>query len=362
MFNKLVFTAILTVLLSPPCLAINVLFINPDIKGRVFWDLTTDVAKQAADQLGINLIVKYGGGNRFSNQILLEQIEGYYDYVVFFPHSGNAVQSFKVLSQLGIPFITLERSISQDELELLKKTSSLYPLWIGEVFYDDAQAGALLANKLITLHRKKSQAQPQILAFNGDYSQTSSNRSAGLITAAASKQAKVLQVLHTMWKPEQAQYKLNKALKRYPNANIIWTASDQLAIAISDQLNINRANILVGGIDWSPKAIGYVENKQLSAVVGGHFMQAAWALVLVYDHFKGVDISMARKAMPLQHQTIDSTNIDKLANLKNTSIWRCFNFSNFSIDLNSQIDTYKFDFTDDIEHEIKRCLIDKHQR
>ena len=77
--------------------------------------------------------------------------------------------------------------------------------------------------------------------------------------------------------------------KRYSNIDIVWAASDGMALGVMDAISsghskISRESILIGGVDWTPEAIRMIQQNHIDASVGGHFMQAAWALVKIYDH------------------------------------------------------------------------------
>ncbi|AWB65983.1 hypothetical protein C2869_05805 [Saccharobesus litoralis] len=326
--------------------ATQILLINPDQPGRPFWDLTTEVAKAAANNLNIKLDVKYGGGDRFANHKLISNISTKYDYVIFMPHRGKAAASFEQLTDKGVHFITLERAIDKTEFKQVGKPQEKYPLWLAEVYYDDWQAGKLLGSALLKQSKNHGELQPNILAFNGDHSSLSEQRADGLITSANQYQAQIKQVFYTFWNPTIAKQQIRKAIQRYPNSNVIWAASDQIAIAISQELKLlaTDKNWIIGGIDWSIDAIEAVKKQRISATVGGHFMQAAWAIIMAYDHSMGLDVGHSQAAMPLSHQLITQDNAKHFHSLWQSKIWHCINFKQFSLALNRNQTYYQFDF------------------
>ncbi|MGL1956631.1 MAG: ABC transporter substrate-binding protein [Colwellia sp.] len=338
---------------------INVILINPDKQGRPFWDLTTSIAQAAASNLGINLTVKYGGGNRFNNykfiQTLVKESTDI-DYIVFLPHKGKSAQSFDVLEKAKIPFFSLERSMNKHEMKQVKLPGDKYKYWLGEIYYDDIQGGELLSQALLTAHANKSKNVPAIFGLNGDYSQLSTNRELGLQRTL--KKSKYLnQTVKTIWDPEVAKNKLKGALIRYPNTNIIWAASDELALAASQVIKgYTDKNITLGGIGWLPSAIKAVDNKVLDATVGGHFMQAAWAIVQVFDHSKGlhaVEHNRPLENRPLKYNLIDQNNSKQFLWLTDSNNFKLIDFKKHSLFYNTELTKYNFSFPpnpNDIKH------------
>jgi len=63
-----------------------------------------------------------------------------------------------------------------------------------------------------------------------------------------------------MWSPDVAREKLKGLLRRYLDTNIIWSASDELALATSKVIkNHSDINVTIGGIGWLPKVIKAVK-------------------------------------------------------------------------------------------------------
>ena len=72
---------------------------------------------------------------------------------------------------------------------------------------------------------------------------------------------------------------------------LIWAASDSMAIAAAraaaDAGLQPGKDILLTGIDWSAEGIQAVRDGRLLATAGGHFMDGALALAVIYDHSHG---------------------------------------------------------------------------
>ena len=212
------------------------------------------------------------------------------------------------------------------------------------IYYDDKQAGALLAENLISSGKSKGYASLFITGLSGDNSEISVNREKGLFTNL-NEQIQLNQVVRTLWDPVKSQAIVPSILKRYPKTNVFWTASDEIALAVKHALSKGgyRKEMLIGGIGWTPKAINAIKNNELTASVGGHFMQGAWAVIKAFDHSQGYQAFSIQNSQPLLHQAINKDNINQYQMLANNPNWKQIDFTQFSLFLNKKITQYNFD-------------------
>ena len=68
---------------------------------------------------------------------------------------------------------------------------------------------------------------------------------------------------------------------------------------------------MVGGIDWNLEAIQSIQKGQMTASMGGHFMEGGWVMVLLYDYFNGVDFVDEGVAMKSKMSAITQANADQ---------------------------------------------------
>ena len=82
-----------------------------------------------------------------------------------------------------------------------------------------------------------------------------------------------------------------KLLERYPNINVIWCASDHMALGVIKAIKTMgkkvEVDILVGGFDWTSKGINSVNSEELTASIGGHFLMGAIAVMAIYNEEQG---------------------------------------------------------------------------
>jgi ABC-type sugar transport system substrate-binding protein len=342
--------------------AINVVLINPSVPGTPFWDRVTVAAKRAAQSLDINLTVIYGKDNRIYNYntlLALVEKKSAPDYVIFSPFDGTAKSSFALLNKAKISFITLERTIHADEQALIGLPQEKYNYWLGEIFHDNVQVGRLLTTTLIGLaddKRLKRNNKLSAIGISGSFSGESADRTKGL--TEASKDAgntEILQIVSAGWSREKTRSIFFQFNERYNNIDIVWAASDGMALGVMDAIlsghsKITRDSVVIGGVDWTPEAIRMIEQKQIDASVGGHFMQAAWALVKIYDHHHGVDVfKKSADNYSYDLEVITSKNVEQYMPISKHIDWSTVDFKRFSLFNNPGIKDYDFSFKRIIE-------------
>lgn len=333
--------------------AIEVTFINPSIPGTPFWDRVTAIAKAAADDLKINLTVVYGKDNRIFNLEAIEQVATQKvkpDYLIFMPYDGNSEVSFSTLETSKIPFITLERTLLEEEQKFISLPQIKYKYWLGEIFHDNASAGEILADSLITAARKNRQGPIKVAGLAGSFSGESNQRALGLQKSVDKHEnVELLQVVPAIWSRERSRYIIHQMSSRFGKIDVAWAASDGMALGVLDSVRSGYSEVnpdmKIGGIDWTVEAIEKVRSNDLVATVGGHIFQAAWGLIKIFDHHnnkavfsKGID----EKTYDLQ--IIDQSNINDFYVLAKKVDWQRIDFNSFTLTStnNSQ---YNFDIT-----------------
>jgi len=347
-------------MLSLPAYAIEVIFINPSFKGSPFWDQVNEVADAAANNLNISLKIIHSGGHRLLQKKQIDEIVSQDikpDYVIFLPYDGTAFETFNKLELAKIPFITLERTVFPDLQIKLGQPGQYFKFWLGEIYHDNKKAGRLLAKTLIRASRNK-QADANglnVVGISGDMSGHSSERNAGLIEELEHDTDFALaQIVNARWEREVAGNMFIGLLRRYPDIEVVWTASDLMALGVADVANeqgkqINE-NLFIGGFDWTTESLKAIKNNRYTASVGGHFMQATWALIKLYDHSNGKPAFITTADKPTyQLQLIDGDNVDNYQVLFNKPDWNKVNFRALTLTHQSELSDYHYDFSEILE-------------
>ena len=354
------FLSILALAYTHVSFAVNVTFLNPATPSHEFWQRVTTITEMAANDLNMNLTVDYGNDNRVDSLAKLSEItskEKKPDYLLFMPYTGNALQSFQMLEDAKIKFYSLERSIPQTERERLGEPGGRFKYWLGEVYHDNVKAGEKLAQSLLL--KTKSQYQgdiKQLISFGitGDYSGESYDRSKGLINIMMNQnRVKLRQVIHANWNPSQAIEKYNLLTRRYGNAQMVWAASDTMALAIANHISSTSTEpLFIGGFDWLPETIEAIKEGKIAASVGGHVFLGAWSLVKAFDHSNGVNIQV-NKSIPYEMSVIDNTNTAKYQPIFVDEEIEHLDFKQLSLLKNPKQRTYNFNVEAILEYMSK---------
>lgn len=319
---------------------VRVLLVNPSIENDPFWHKIEQITKQAATELYIDLAIIHGHGTRFFQ---LEELKKYFehnpapDYIVLLNYPGHAKLTMDFLQQQQVKVITLEQTITKEERTLIGTPGSKYKNWLGEIYFNNSSAGYMLAKALISMV-KSANKKPIIAGISGHFGSESNLRNSGLQKAIKESDAQLTQIVHAGWSAEDAYQKTIGLLKRYPNINIIWCASDHMALAvvnaIEDSGKVAGVDILVGGFDWTPKALISINNHKLTASIGGHFMMGAMAIMAIYneeqainhkifvdEHYNSFELALISQKninqyiYLLQSETLTQVNFKRLAQL-----------------------------------------------
>jgi ABC-type sugar transport system substrate-binding protein len=346
---------LLLLIFAAPVIAeapIKVVFLSPDPPGNAFWDSVIDFMKAVAEDLNIDLQVHVGKTRpstymlRKNGMSILNQAD-LPDFFVTGYWPGATHQLIEEADKKGVKFFIFNTPMSELHAAIVGKPREKYRHYIGHMYPDDLQAGYDLAEKLIQDARRNESNKVLLsgLAGNTD-SAVSANRVTGLkrfIDQSAS--GALLGVYATDWSPAATEIATKKLLTEHPSTNVIWAASDLIALSAAETLRLHGKvpgeNILLAGIDWSDSGIQAVTDGVLAASLGGHFMEGGWALLLVHDYYHGIDFKDdLGVAIMTKMQMIDRGNVEAyLAKLGNRE-WSKIDFKNFSKVYNNKLQKY----------------------
>jgi len=104
-------------------------------------------------------------------------------------------------------------------------------------------------------------------------------------------------------------------------------------------------NIFVGGLNWSTEALEKIVNGTMVTSIGGHFMQGAWAMVLIHDYHKGLDFEDLGFEFTAPMTVIDQTNVARYLEIFGDQNWDKIDFKKFSRWENKPQKIYQFQLT-----------------
>jgi len=314
------------------------------------WLSVVNFAQASADDLGIELDVVYHTPEHSKRYIdLIESILSSRhkpDAFLAASYLGNAEAVIKIAEKYHVPVMMFNNSPAPKTVLTIGQPRQKYQYYIGQVKPDDYQLGYLLADHLITQYRQKNPLENiKMIGITGTrVSPESYSRVKGLTKASSQHQfTELLQVVYSDWSGSDAYRKSSLLIKRYPNIQIIWCASDLQALYSLKAINESNKNIMTGGIDWSADAMMSIKNGQLTASAGGQFTTAGYALALIYDYLNGRDFAYRGQVIfNVPGGVIHHGNIDRYYQLLTTRNWQLIDFTQYSKILRPDEEPYDF--------------------
>ena len=319
-----------------------------------FWGPVEGFARQAAKQLDIKLSILYTkNSKRQMLKLITKAKELNVDAVIFANFGQVALQLMKKAEKLQLPVLLFNSDFTTANKQLAGKPQQKFKYWLASLMPDDRQAGYLLGKQLIAQARQKNltdkNGRIQVIAINGSIADTpAQHRLAGLKRAIKEDgNSKLLRSVHAYWFQETAYYKAKRLSQRYPDVKVYWAASDLMAIGVEQALTEHGLkqgeNYLTGGVDWSKEGLAAVRKNQITTSAGGHFMDGAWAVIMLYDHFNGSSLngdSFYQFQSPMS--LISAADIELLLPHIESHNWQKINFRLRSKVLNKQLKKYDF--------------------
>ena len=236
------------------------------------------------------------------------------DFLVFSNQIGMGVGLLMLCEDMDIKCFMYGSPLMEPDIEKYGGPRQTLKNWIGQIIPDDEQAGYDLAITLIEQARKtkkdnKDNSPIRIMGITGTSSTPASvSRTNGLRRAISSYQdVELLQIVSARWSAEIAANKYKLLTARYGAADIVWSASNDMALAVLDVAHSQKHLPKIGGFDFVPPAIHSLKEQGLSAVIGGHEMEIAYVLKLIRDYHDGNDFIEKLGATSLESTLITVT-------------------------------------------------------
>lgn len=331
----------------------SVFFLNPGAKEDFFFQRMSTFMEAAAKNLQIDLKIAYCNRNHLKIYREAKKVidgEELPDYMILINEKNAVSKVLPMANNKGIKTLIINEGFF-DTSEDMGEPRAKFENWLGELLPDDYHAGYMLSRSLIQqalANRKEEEKDKplEVVAITGTHKTESAMfRVQGMKNAiAAFPNVKLRQVVHAYWERERAKNITFSLLKRYPNAKVIWAASDGMALGVTDALAVlgktAGKEIHTGGIDWASFAFDKVKEGTFTATVGGHFMDGAWGLIMLYDYHHGKDFPRYQNKSPFF--VVTQKNVDRYAAAFSSNQWSKIDFSRFSKVHNTTIKEYPF--------------------
>jgi ABC-type sugar transport system substrate-binding protein len=354
--------AVLFLLLPNLAWAMSVAFINPGKSDEIYWLTVTRAMEAAAQDLGIKFEVMYAERQHprvfeFAREIAARPAAARPDYVVVTNDYSTGPELLRLLDGAGIKtFLAFSGIAEPADRVLTGMPREKFRGWLGSLEPHAEEAGYLTAKALIERGRhagaRAADGRLHLLAISGDRSTPSSiRRSEGMRRAVNEAGDVVLdQEVYGAWNREKAAEQSEWLFQRHPQARLVWAGNDLMAFGAMQVWEKRGGkpgkDAWFSGINTSAEAMQAVRSGRLEALAGGHFICAAWALVMLYDYEHGRDFAAAeglelnQSMFTLFSPTRAERFMKRFGDLRFDSV----DFRRFSKVLNPRLKRYDFNF------------------
>lgn len=336
------------------CYATKITFIVPGKSTEDFWVTSAEFTKVAAEKLGFEYEVLYAERDRQLMIDLTRQVaarENKPDFVLIVNEKQAAPQMIQELDKSNIKTFLVHVDLTDDQKEILKYPRELHKSWLGTIVADNISAGYGIMREIYKSAKEKLKNKKSfnVIAINGDKATKASvERELGLYKfLSEQKDLHLLQSVVAEWDREIAFEKTTHIFRRYKNVDLIWAANDPIALgalkAVKTLPNNTDKNILIGGLNWSQEALQEIKQGNIITSLGGHFMNGACAVLVIFDYINGIDLDRQEYEMKLDlFSPVAKKDVDKFLTYLNKDNWKKINFKNYSKFSNKKIKKYHF--------------------
>ncbi len=272
----------------------EVLFLNPGGEGDPFFQKMTDFMYLAADDLNIDLEVIYCDRDHIKLEAEVLNIikrEEKPKYLMLINEKDAVAPLLSSIDSAQIYFYLFNEGVLSTPSDEISIESMDYCL--GELLPNDYNAGELLAEELYkqTVNKMSGEDTISIIGLAGVTATSSSiTREQGFFDFFnGNPTVSIKQIVPAYHDREKATFVTSGLLERYGSVDLIWSASDIMALGAREVFQADQIPV-IGGIDWSDEAIESIRNNNLSVSVGGHFLDGARVLISIAKSDKfGID-------------------------------------------------------------------------
>lgn len=317
-----------------------------------YWSIYINIMKIASNNLGMDF-ESYSANWNFMKMVkIVQSLASNNKQVAAIALDNVSTEKGAKLMHLiddkKIPVLLVNAKYYPKDFEDYKLNECKY--LIGQIYADNFEAGYILAKELAEHAPVSNDGYIYMLAFSGhEITSVSIERVNGLKKAVReNKKIKLVKVVPAEWNREIAKerFVFYKTVVN-PKITAVWGGNDDMAIGAiegAESLGLKPGkDILFTGINWSEEGLKKVKEGKLLGSMGGHFFEAAWASVIIYDYLNGIRFPEKEKEWTIKMHYIDKNNIQKYKKLLDKNNWNKLNFKVFSKTNNPNQKKYNFD-------------------
>ncbi|WP_395504297.1 ABC transporter substrate-binding protein [Ectopseudomonas hydrolytica] len=267
-------------------------FLNPGYSDEPFWVAYSRYMQDAAGDLGVELRVLYGQRDNArildnAHQVLAGK---HPDYLIFVNEQFTGPEILRLFEDSEVRLFALHSTLTPEQQALAGGSRERYRHWLGSLVPNDEEAGYLMARALIALADGKP---AEMLAFTGIKQTPSATlRVAGMERALAeAPHVRLQQMLYGEWRQQRAYEQAQALLPRYPNLNLVWAANDEMAFGVMQAAEEQGRRLHYAALNNSHRVLQARIERRIEVLASGHFILGGCALVMLYDHSRGLDFA-----------------------------------------------------------------------
>jgi hypothetical protein len=320
--------------------AVRVAFLAPNIGNPgSFYDLFADVLRVAAGQLGVDLDVVDGTKKRDvmlarARSVVAGTSRPDYMLLVNYMDVGREILPMNATAGVGTFFVVEGVGGEQRTTVDWGKIGSRC---LGEIVPDDVEAGRMLADSLTEEARRlglrDGAGQVRVGLLAGEHTQAGNARFRGWLSSRKAHSDVVQSGFqYGYWEEAPAKSATAQILRTAPETRVMWCANDAMALgALAAARDAGRRpgeDIIIGGVDLVDRALSEVAAGGLALSIGGHIVDGARALILLYDHHETRDLKPTGNTTHLV--AVRAPDADRYLRFMKGRAWRHVDFTRFS--------------------------------
>ncbi len=277
-----------------------------------FWQVAVEFARKGAHELGIELLVcDSEDSSELMEQHLVKLVERRVDGIVWVAYWGLGRKGLEMAGKAGIPVVLIDSYLGG-----VQPQSEEFNHYLAFVGPADETGAYNMANHLIQHISPSRDGKKYIAALDGAEGAPSTTiRHKGLLRAVKEHRDAILIASdHGDYKFEKAQEVFTAMLARNPQIQGVWAANDlmiQAAIQVAKKAGRKPGvDMLFVSMDLDEESVRLVRSGEQLFDIGGHWLQAGFALGILFDHLSGYSIPRERAIiklpiLPLTRERID---------------------------------------------------------
>lgn len=336
--------------------ALRIAYIIPGSPKEPFWVSAHAFAQAAAQDLGFILEAHYAANDARKMIEIAKQItgraEGKPDYVILHNYEGAAPYVLNETEKNGIFAFLVGTGISEAVRDQVRGPRVNFKRWLGEIKTDNVGGGYELAKMMFrAAHTRKlisASGRYKMILINGSAGdQAAVDRSDGAHLAAEEYyHGDVTLRAVADWSRLKARAITARAFEKQPTASLYWVANDLMALGVLDTFERTRrvpgVDTLIGAFNWTPWALKAVAENRIEFVMGGHFMEAGAAVVMLFDYSRGQDFQDQGLSLTSRHSVVTKENVQPIYQRIVRNDFSSIDFRHFSRVLNPTWQNYDF--------------------